>query len=219
MAEHAATPAGELNQNPTGTADNAVGGTDGTTESDDRTEHGADLEAAAGEAVEGESSTIASRSSVRLVVAFALVVLGLAGLVGWLGWQAYQSHHIAAQRALFVQVARQGAVNLTTIDFAHAENDVQRILDSATGLFYDDFSKRSQPFVEVVKQAQSKSQGTVTEAGLESETSTDAQVLVAVSVKTSSAGAAEQAPRAWRMRISVHKVGDQPKVSNVEFVP
>ena len=35
--------------------------------------------------------------------------------------------------------------------------------------FYDDFHKRAQPFVDVVKQAQSKSVGTVTEAGVESE--------------------------------------------------
>jgi Mce-associated membrane protein len=42
--------------------------------------------------------------------------------------------------------------------------------------------------------------------------------LVAVAVKTSTAGAPEQDPRAWRMRITVQKDGDQAKVSNVEFV-
>jgi Mce-associated membrane protein len=96
---------------------------------------------------------------------------------------------------------------------------VQRILDSATGTFYDDFQKRAGPFVEVVKQAKSKSVGTVTEAGLESDTGTEAEVLVAVAVKTSNAGAAEQQPRLWRMRITVQKMGDDVKVSNVEFVP
>src|SRR4029450_11877223 len=93
------------------------------------------------------------------------------------------------------------------------------ILDSATGTFYDEFQKRAQPFVEVVKQAQSKSEGTIAEAGLESESDNGAQVLVAVTVKTSNAGAPDQAPRAWRMRISVQKVGDDAKVSNVDFVP
>ena len=44
-------------------------------------------------------------------------------------------------------------------------------------------------------------------------------MLVAVTVRTSNAGAPDQAPRAWRMRISVEKVGDEAKVSNVEFVP
>ena len=116
-------------------------------------------------------------------------------------------------------MARQGALNLTTIDWQKAERDVQRILDGATGQFHDDFAMRSQPFVDVVKQAKSTSVGTITEAGLESEAAGTAQVLVAVAVKTSNAGAPEQDPRAWRMRISVEKVGDQAKVSNVEFVP
>ena len=67
--------------------------------------------------------------------------------------------------------------------------------------------------------AKSTSVGTITEAGLESEAAGTAQVLVAVAVKTSNAGAPEQDPRAWRMRIFVEQVGDQAKVSNVEFVP
>jgi Mce-associated membrane protein len=160
------------------------------------------------------------RSHVRqaLVVGLA-VVTALAALVGWLGFRAYQSHSADQQRSLFLQVGRQGAINLTTIDWQHADADVERILSSATGTFFDDFSKRSQPFIDVVKQAQSTSVGTVTEAGVESETANDAQVLVAVSVKTSIASAPEQNPRAWRMRVSVQKVGDDVKVSNVEFVP
>jgi Mce-associated membrane protein len=159
-------------------------------------------------------------SHVRLAMIAGLVlVVALGGLTGWLGYRAYQSHQADEQRKLFLSVGRQGALNLTTIDFQHADQDVQRILDSATGTFYDDFQKRAQPFVEVVKQAQSKSEGTIAEAGLESESDNGAQVLVAVTVKTSNAGAPDQAPRAWRMRISVQKVGDDAKVSNVEFVP
>ncbi|EUA58499.1 hypothetical protein I550_1642 [Mycobacterium intracellulare 1956] len=118
-----------------------------------------------------------------------------------------------------VRIGRQGALNLTTIDWQHADADVQRILDSATGTFYDDFSHRSKPFIDVVKKAQSKSVGTITEAGLESQSGNEAQVLVAVSVKTSNLGAAEQDPRHWRMRVIVQKVGNDMKVSNVAFVP
>jgi Mce-associated membrane protein len=155
------------------------------------------------------------------MLAGLVVVLALAGLTGWLGFRTYQSHQADEQQKLFLQVGRQGALNLTTIDWQQADANVQRILDSATGTFYDDFQKRSQPFVEVVKQAQSKSVGTVAEAGLEPNSITDngAQVLVAVTVKTSNAGAPDQQPRSWRMRISVQKVGDEAKVSNVEFVP
>ncbi|ETB33758.1 mammalian cell entry protein [Mycobacterium avium subsp. hominissuis 10-5606] len=155
---------------------------------------------------------------VATIVGLVLVVV-LGGLTGWLGYRAFQSHQGDEQRNLFLQVGRQGALNLTTIDWQHADTDVQRILDSATGTFYDDFQKRSGPFIEVVKQAQSKSEGKVTEAGLESRTDNEGQVLVAVTVNTSNAGAPEQQPRSWRMRITVQKVNEDAKVSKVEFVP
>ena len=161
-----------------------------------------------------------STSHARLATTVGLVVVvGLTALVGWLGFTAYRQHQAQEQRQLFVEVGRQGALNLTTIDWQHAEADVKRVLDSATGTFYEDFSKRQQPFIEVVKKAQATSKGTITESGLESESGDDAQVLVAVSVKTSNIGAADQEPRAWRMRISVQKAGDGTKVSNVAFVP
>jgi Mce-associated membrane protein len=159
-------------------------------------------------------------SHVRLATIVGLVVvLALGGLVGWLSFRAYQSHQLDTQRKVFLQVGRQGALNLTTIDYQHVDDDVKRILDSATGKFYDDFQQRSQPFTEVVKQVKSKSVGSVTEAGLESESDDEAQVLVAVAVNTTVEGQPEQQPRAWRMRILVQKVGDDTKVSNVEFVP
>jgi Mce-associated membrane protein len=160
------------------------------------------------------------KSPVRRAILFGVIfVLALSGLSGWLGHRAYQSHRAEQQRELFVEVARQGALNLTTIDWQRAEADTQRILDSATGTFYDDFSKRSQPFVDVVKQAQSKSVGTIADAGVESVSGNEAQVLVAVTVRTSSAPGAQQEPRGWRMRITVQKVGHEVKVSNVAFVP
>lgn len=153
-------------------------------------------------------------ASVAGVVATAV----LAGLTGWQGCRAYERHHANAQRDLFVQVARQGAVNLTTISYTEIDADVQRIIDLSTGAFREDFEQRSKPFIEVVKAAQSKSEGTVTDAGLESQRADSAQVLVAVAVKSQTAGG-EEAPREWRMRIEVRSVGDYAGVSNVVFVP
>ncbi len=155
------------------------------------------------------------------VAGSAAAAVALAGLVGWLGYQGYEKHEAKAKRDLYVQVARQGAVNLTTINYTEADADVQRILDSSTGAFRDDFEQRSKPFVEVVKAAQSRSEGTVTDAGLESQRGDSAQVLVAVAVKSRTAGG-EEAPREWRMRIEVRSVGPDArdaKVSSVVFVP
>jgi Mce-associated membrane protein len=148
------------------------------------------------------------------------IIVALAGLGGWLGYRVHQDHQVQAQRNLYVQVARQTAINLTTINYTEVDADIKRVLDSATGAFHDEFQNRSQPFVEVVKKVQSKSEGTIAEAGLLSYTKDQAQVLVAVAVKTSMAAApADQEPRRWRMRLTVDKTGDSAKVSNVEFVP
>ncbi len=172
--------------------------------------------------IEGAKTPVRGRiSDTRALITIGLVVIAaLIGVGGWLGYVVYQDGDAQTQRNLYVQVARQTAVNLTTIDYTEVDADIKRILESATGNFYDDFQKRSQPFVDVVKKLQSKSEGTVAEAGLLSETKDQAQVLVAVSVKTTVAAAPpEQEPRRWRMRISVQQTGDGAKVSNVDFVP
>jgi Mce-associated membrane protein len=172
------------------------------------------------EDIDQSEAAAAQPHGLRLALALGLaIVTALCGLVGWLGFRADQSHQREQQRAMFLAAARQGALNLTTISYTEVDADIKRILDSATGTFHDDFQKRSQPFVDVVKQSQSKSQGTITEAGLESMQGDNARALVAVTVVTSNAGAAQQEPRSWRMRIDVQKVAEGAKVSNVEFIP
>lgn len=161
------------------------------------------------------------RSRIRVTTIAGLVaVAALGGLCGLLGYRLVQAREAEQFRHELVEVAKQGAVNLTTIDYKHADADVQRILDSSTGAFYDDFKARSGPFAEVVKKMKSTSVGTVTEAGVipDSVSRQEGQVLVAVTVKTANDGAPEEQPRYWRMRLTVVKQGDQTKVSNVEFV-
>jgi Mce-associated membrane protein len=153
------------------------------------------------------------------LIAAVVIVAALAGLVGWLSFRAYGSHQAEHQRRMYLQVGRQGALDLTTIDYTHVDADVARILNDSTGAFHDDFQQRAQPFIDVVRKAQSSSVGTIAEAGLESATGQEAQVFVAVQVTTSIAGAPEPQPRGWRMRINVQKIGDNVKISNVAFVP
>lgn len=216
MADDAASPSGELSKPASEPVADTVDADEESAakfldEAEDDGEDYPELDA---------EDTAPRMSHVRLATIVGLVVvLALGGLVGWLSFRAYQSHQLDTQRKVFLQVGRQGALNLTTIDYQHVDDDVKRILDSATGKFYDDFQQRSQPFTEVVKQVKSKSVGTVTEAGLESESDDGAQLLVAVAVNTTVEGQPEQQPRAWRMRILVQKVGEDTKVSNVEFVP
>jgi Mce-associated membrane protein len=186
-----------------------------------------DAEGLGDSSLDGSASHPVSPSrggSPRRVLRFAMaastvVVVVLGGLTGFVWFGAHQTAVAAHQREVFLQVGRQAAIDLTTIGYSQAEADVARILDSATGSFHDDFQKRSQPFIDVVKNAQSDSQGSVTAAGVESVEGDKASVIVAVSVKTSNAGVPEQQPRGWRMRLNVQKVGDTAKVSDVAFVP
>jgi len=125
-----------------------------------------------------------------------LIVAALAGVSGWQAYHAYHARAAQQQRNLFLRVASQGAVSLTTISHTEVDTDVRRILDSSTGTFHDYFQTRVQPFVEIVRKTQSTSQGTVTAAALESGTGDQATTLVAVSVKTSTSAAPQQDPRA-----------------------
>jgi Mce-associated membrane protein len=160
-----------------------------------------------------------SRIPTPIAVVVAVIV-ALLGVGGWLGFRLHQDDQLRAQRSLYLQVARQTAINLTSINYSEVDADIKRVLDSATGEFHEEFQNRSQPFVEVVKKVQSKTEGTIAEAGLLSYADDQAQVLVAISVKTSMAGAPpDQEPRRWRMRLTVDKNGDGAKVSKVEFVP
>ena len=208
MAEHDDAAAGELTEGAVAVLDPEI---DDIEELDDADPGGPD------ERVDEPAKPKRVR---RLAAVLGLVlVVALSALVGWLVVRTHRATDVDERQSQIVQVARQGALNLTTIDWQRADADVQRILDSATGEFYDDFAKRSAPFIKVVKEAKSTSTGSITEAGLESEAGDSAQVLVAVAVKTSNVGAPAQEPREWRMRLAVQKVGDVMKVSNVEFVP
>jgi Mce-associated membrane protein len=191
---------------------------------------GADDVALDGEPEEGsksDDSDSAWLGSRRTVTAFgwaiALCTAAAAALGGVIGYLEYQTHVLrvtAEHDNMFIEAGRQAALNLTTISYTDVDRDVARVLDSATGSFHDDFQNRSGPFIAVVKQAQSTSRGTITEAGLSSVDGDQAQVIVAVSVTTTIAGQSnDQQPRGWRMRLNVQKVGNTAKVSDVQFVP
>ena len=153
----------------------------------------------------------------RRLIAGALVIL--IAVTGWLGWQDIQIRRAEHLRDAMVQAGRDGVVALTTIDHEQVDEDVQRILDSATGKFRDDFAQRADSFAAAARKAQSKSVGTVSEAGVESVDGDRGQVLVTLIVMTSNRGAPEQQPKVWRTRVTVDQDDGVYKVAAVEFIP
>ena len=153
----------------------------------------------------------------RRAVAVALVVL--VALSSWLGWRDVQIRRAEDVRAQVLHAARVGMVALTSIDHDRVDDAVQRILDTSTGGFRDDFALRAEPFKDAARKAQSTSVGTLTEAAVESVDAEQGRVLVALTVMTSNRGAPEKQPKAWRTRVTVTKDGGRFKVAAVEFVP
>ncbi|ORA37057.1 Mce protein [Mycobacterium aquaticum] len=157
-------------------------------------------------------------SQLRLAaLAGAAIVVALVAATAWLGFRAVQTHRADEKRQMFLDAGRQAALTLTNVDWEHADDDVQRVLDSASGQFYDDFERRSQSYLAVVKQAKSKAVGTITASALVSASDHDAQVMVSMTVNSSNAGVAGQA-QSWRMVLRMQENQGVTKVSNVDFI-
>ncbi|ORW72966.1 hypothetical protein [Mycobacterium saskatchewanense] len=133
-------------------------------------------------------------------------------------------HRDANQRhqreAAFVAGARQGVVNMISLDFTRAKADVQRVIDSSTGQFKVDFQQRANDFVRVVEQSKAITEGTVNAAAVELVEDNSAVVLVsATSRVTNSPPGRDEPPKIWRLRVTVADDGGRYKMSKVEYVP
>ncbi|TQF68738.1 hypothetical protein FK531_13120 [Rhodococcus spelaei] len=158
------------------------------------------------------------RSGILLPAALGAVVLLLAAVCGALLWQHHSVTAAQSERESFLRAARDGATNMTTISHQHPEQDVQRVLDGATGQFHDDFEQSADSYISVVKQAQVSAVAERVDAGIESEGDGTATVLVQVTSKVTNRTGPEAQPRISRLRVTVDEVDGGYKVSKMEFV-
>ena len=150
-------------------------------------------------------------AAVLLVVALGAAVVLLA--------LSTTADGLDGRRGAFVQTARQGVLNLTTVRYATAPEDVQHLLDGASGSFAQDFGGRKDSYIQVVQKAQVNSEGKVLAAGLEKLDGNTAVVLVASTAKVSNSSAPQGEERSYRLRVTVTDTDGRMTVSNVEFVP
>jgi len=151
----------------------------------------------------------------------AAAVLAICALLGASGWMAWHHHNVLKEQqrsAAFITTARQGVINLTSLDFNKAKEDVQRVLDIATGEFRDDFQRRADDFASVVKDSKAVTEGSVAATAIESMNDDSAVVLVLANERVTNLAGAKDQPRTFRFRVSVVHDGDELKVSKVEFV-
>jgi Mce-associated membrane protein len=163
---------------------------------------------------------VAGLSGLGMPLAAATIV-AICALLGASGWMLWHHHTVAAERqrsTAYVAAARQGVINLTSLDFKNAKEDVQRVLDSATGEFKDDFQRRADDFASVVKDSKAVAQGSVRATAVESMSKDSAVVLVLANERITNSAGAKDDPRAFRFRVTVVRDGDQLKISKVEYV-
>jgi Mce-associated membrane protein len=190
-------------------------------ESDSETEEEAAEETA--EAAEPESGRpgwprrLLSLSAAAKVAALILIC-AFSGASGYIVWQDREATERRQRAANFVAGAKQGVINMTSLDFNRAKEDVQRLLDSSTGEFRDDFQRRANDFVSVVERSKVVTQGTINATAVESMDQHSASVLVAATSRVTNAAGAQDEARAWRLRVTVAEEGGQYKMSKLEFV-
>lgn len=160
-----------------------------------------------------------SRRSKVLEVAAVIAICGFLAVSGYLAWCHHTATREKEQTAAFAGAARQELINLTSFDFRHAKEGVQRVLDNATGEFRDDFASRAADFTTVVEKSQVVTEGRVGAVAVESMDTDSAVVLVAATSNVTNAAGAEEELRVWRMRLTVTREGDEYKVSKVVMVP
>lgn len=178
------------------------------------------------EDAEAESKPARSRRRVPLPslsvtwkAAVIVLICAFVGASGYMMWQSHEATERNQRAANFIAGARQGVVNLTSMDFNKAKEDVQRVIDSSTGQFRDDFQARAKDFTTVVEQSKVVTQGTVNAAAVQSINGDFALVLVAATSHITNAAGAKDEPRNWRLKVTVKNDGGQYKMSNVEFIP
>jgi Mce-associated membrane protein len=153
------------------------------------------------------------------VGAAVTVLVALLAASGYLIW----SHHEATQRQQregeFRAGARQDVINLMSLNFNNGQADLQRVLDTTSGSFHDDFVKSQKDFLTVMQDSKVVTSTTVSATALESMTDDSAVVLVTATSQVANSASQQPTPRSWRLSVTVNRENDQIKMSKVEFVP
>jgi Mce-associated membrane protein len=177
------------------------------------------------EGAESESTPARSRRlrlpslSVTWKAAAIVLICAFVGASGYMVWQRNETTERNQRTANFIAGARQGVVNMFSLDFNRGKEDVQRVIDSSTGQFRDDLQQRAKDFTTVVEQSKVVTQGTVNAAAVQSVDGNSALVLVAASSRITNAAGAKDERRSWRLKVTVTEEGGQYKMSKLEFVP
>jgi Mce-associated membrane protein len=173
-----------------------------------------------------EEVATAGRRRLRLpglkAVAAGLVLLLIAGLLSVTGWMLFEHRKAAAERhrtAEYAAAARQGVVNLMSMDYTQAKESVQRVIDDSIGKFKNNFEDSSKDLIKALQDSKMVTKVTVNDTAVEAMDEETATVLIAATSHREGPNAPkeDQQPRVWRVVLTLQRDGGQIKMSDVEF--
>ncbi|CAJ1581282.1 hypothetical protein [[Mycobacterium] wendilense] len=162
-----------------------------------------------------------ARSGLILRAGLAAAVVAICGLLaasGYLTWQHRSLTQVSAQHAEYAAIARQGVVNLMTLDYANAAENVQSIIDSATGDFKEEFEAQADMLIESLAQSEVRTEVTVNSVAVEPDSDQAPVVLVAATSQAANAEDARREPQRFRVAVTLADDGGEFKIAQVEFV-
>jgi Mce-associated membrane protein len=177
------------------------------------------------EDLEADAAPVRRRGKLASIAKYAAVILAVIGIAAlastsaWIVVKHRQAEHQRDLGAQFSAAARQGVVSLMSLDFNRAKEDVQRIVDSSTGQFREDFQSQAEEFAKVAESSKVVTEAKVTATAVQAMTEDTADVLVAAASTITNAQGAKEDPRSWRLIVSMARDGDQIKMAKVEFAP
>ena len=150
-----------------------------------------------------------------------LVVLLVAALVvvGFLVADARASARAEADRATVEEVAQSVTGDLTSINGADSQQNLNRLLGQATEPLRSQLTGLSQVFSTILRQGQVNSQGQVVAAGVESIGGGNANVIVGVNTLVKNSQAPTGLPRNYRMMVTLRYESGLWRASGVDVLP
>lgn len=153
--------------------------------------------------------------AVGAALTLSCALFGASASIWWQHRVAVQDRQRAAE---FMAAARQCAVNLMSMNFNTAQQDVQRMIDDSTGPLKGQYQDSAQQLVKAIQDGKVVTKVTVNAVAVESMSRDSAQVLVAATTERHNAADPTDRPATWRMTITLDWDREKPKMSNVAFL-
>ena len=169
-------------------------------------------------------SRLARPGATLTTLTAGLTLLLLAALVV-LTWVAIDQRSEAADLRTEIQtdgevlsVARQSTLAFVSVDHRTVDEDVDAVLENATGTFKEQFEKAAPQLKKLTEQAKSVSEGRILEAGLVSRDEDSARAIVVADSRVENRSTEEPQARYFRFQVDLVRVDGEWLTSNLEFV-